>query len=186
MMKSRSTLLGLLTITAMLAGACSDLPSGPADHVPGPSASLLGLSDTSQVQVVKRLTPLSQDEIVTTTVTPAGGTILLPAAGLTIIVPPGAVSRDTTITVDAPAGNLVGYDFSPQGLVFNAPLVAVQNLVDTNALVSGTLESNLVAAYFQGSLDPQVTALQILPLSLSGTLGTFEIHHFSGYVIGTS
>ncbi len=186
MTKARSIVLGLLTATALVAVACSDLPSGPAAHVSRPAASLLGSGDTSQVQVVERLSPLSQSEIVTTTITPAGGTILLPEAGLTVTVPPGAVTRDTTIVVEAPAGNLVGYHFYPQGLVFNAPLIAVQDLAGTNAAVSGPIASSLVAAYFQGTLAPQVTALQILPLNLSGTLGTFEIHHFSGYVIGTS
>ena len=51
------------------------------------------------------------------------------------------------------------------------------------ALLDG---QDLFGAYFQGPLEPEVTALETLPLWLLRSLGLFRIDHFSGYVIATN
>jgi hypothetical protein len=183
--------VGVTLACAMLALAfgCTDPTGAPGDNlVPAPSESLLSaLLGGDTVVVVQRFVSLAEDEVVTTTVGPLGGRISLPNAGLTLVVPPGAVTAPTSITVSAPAGNLLGYSFHPHGLTFNVPLLASQDLSGTNAFAGlGAMSPNLVAAYFEGSLTPSVEALEILPLGLSGRLGLFNIQHFSGYIVGTN
>lgn len=181
---------GLVTaLTLGLATACSDAPTEPFAGRREAAPSLLpGPADAIEsVQVLERTAPLAIDETVTRTIGPLGGMITLPAAGLVMVVPPGALSRPTAITATAPAGGLVGYHFSPAGLTFEAPVRLVQDLLATTASpAEGPLGFQLVTAYFHGPLAPTVEALELLPLDLLGRLGVFTIAHFSGYVIGTS
>jgi hypothetical protein len=183
-----SLVLGCILVLA----SCSDEATVTAP-VPPPDRGLLdgtlGLLGGSSFQVLQRSHPLAQDESVTQVIGSAGGVIRLPDAGLTVYFPEDAVSTPTSITVDAPAGNLVGYHFAPHGLQFAHPLTAVQDMSKTDAGLLGQLLSGpLEAAYFVGDLDPTVNALQILHFNLLGLLGTgeFDIQHFSGYVIGTN
>jgi hypothetical protein len=171
-------------------GACSDVPTAPtADQSPPTGNGLLNLlgGGGREVRVVKRTVPLLADEVVTKTIGRSGGTIYLPKGGLTITVPRGAVTTNTTFTVTAPKGDLVGYHFAPHGVTFRKPLRASQRLAGTEI---GFLEGILnppFAAYFEGPLRPLMKVLEILDLNLSGLFGvaTFEIRHFSGYIIAT-
>ena len=95
--------------------------------------------------------------------------------------------RNTTFTVTAPAGDLVGYYFEPHGTVFHKPLRATQKLAGTEI---GFLEGILnppFAAYFDDGLLPILDVSEILGLNVSGLLGvaTFNVPHFSGYIIAT-
>jgi hypothetical protein len=185
----RALRLGLILGLVAL-GACSEAPTAPQDSVP--SASLLGLPLLSgggsvEAQVVRRTTPLATDEVVTKVIGYAGGTIYLPKAGLTVTVPYGAVLSNTTFTVKAPAGSLVGYEFEPHGTVFRKRLKASQRLAGTEiGLLQGILNPPF-AAYYEGSLLPLLNVNEILGLNISGLFGvaTFEIPHFSGYIIAT-
>lgn len=173
---------------ALFVAGCADSPTAPIDDpgygLLGSGGLLSGLDDTEvrDVQVVERSSPLERDEVVTETIGYAGGTIRLPRAGLTVHVPWGALRQRTEITVTAPAGNLVGYHFEPHGLEFARPVTLTQDLDLTDVL---SLDG-LSVAYFQGELEPTVTALESLPLLLLRTLGIFHIDHFSGYVIATN
>jgi hypothetical protein len=184
MRRSRFVALGIFAAMAM--SGCGDAPLSPTP--PEANEALLGLLGSSgQVEVLHRTTPLAQDEVVSETLGPFGGTISLPQAGLTIVVPVGALTSSTTITVTAPAGDLVGYHFQPHGLVFRKPLTAAQRTWGTDLGLLGAILSPPFAAYFQGELQPTVEALEILNLNLLGLLGIaqFQISHFSGYVIAT-
>ena len=188
MLRSRYLLESNLISAAAFTVACGDTPTSPGpEELSGvsPSASLPLLAEGNEVDVLRRLTPLAEDEVVTRTVGVFGGVIHLPDAGFAVIVPPLAVSAPTTITVVAPAGDLVGYHFFPEGLVFRVPLVALQNLLDTEAIDELPDGKSLVAAYIQGELTPTMQALEILPLDVTGILGSFPIRHFSGYVVAT-
>lgn len=172
---------------------CSGSPTSPKASPPQTTRDLLGgalelLGDSHPVSVLHRRTPLAEDETTSQVIGPAGGVLQLPKAGLTVFVPPLAVSTPTRITITAPAGDLVGYECEPQGLHFAHDLTAVQDMWDTDANLLWWLGSNgLEAAYFKGELEPTVNALEILPFNLMGALGTGEFHiaHFSGYVIAT-
>ena len=117
----------------------------------------------------------------------AGGVISLPGAGLKVVVPAGAVSAPTRITVTAPAGRGVWYEFAPHGLQFARPLQVTQDLRSTN--YGSLLSPSLKAAYFQdGTRDESthtalVTELVSTTLNVFRTSVTFPVKHFSGYMI---
>lgn len=172
----------------LLVAGCTDTPtapvSDPVEPQPGLLTDLLDHDDRTgeDVAVLERGQPLDTDEVVTETIGYRGGIIRLPRAGLTVVVPWGALRRDTRITVTAPAGDLVGYHFEPHGLEFRRSVTLMQDLQLTDVLA---LDSPSVA-YFQGALEPEVRALESLPLWVLRSLGVFEIDHFSGYVIATN
>jgi hypothetical protein len=189
MWRPRNLFRGILISAAAFTLACGESPTSPTplgdSAIPSVGSGPRRSPDANQVAVVHRLTALAEDEVVTRTIGLLGGVIHLPEAGLVVVVPPLAVSAPTTITVVAPAGDLVGYHFLPEGLVFRAPLLATQNLLLTDAPTALLEGSNLVAAYVQGEFSPVMRALELLPLDVAGALGTFSIRHFSGYVIAT-
>lgn len=187
MSRRRTLFVALLTGASFVIAGCTDSPTEPALGIDDPAYSLLGDLTTlvrrapeHEATVLRRRVPLGRDEVASQVIGPWGGTIRLEEAGLTVRVPMGALRSYTRITVTAPAGDLVGYYFEPHGLQFDRPLTVSQDLFSTEAL--GLLDG-LSAAYFEGDLQPRVTALESLPLWLLRLLGVFRIEHFSGYVI---
>jgi len=154
----------------------------------------IGSSSTTtgtQVTVLQRTVALNQDVTATRTIGLLGGVIALPSAGLTFIVPPGAVLQNTKITVTAPAGNLVAYTFAPHGLKFLVPATAAVDLRNTTAYGNATLLSVLQAGYFTDDLsNAQQTGLETVQELLSvqvqlGSTAVFEVPHFSGYLLAS-
>jgi hypothetical protein len=137
--------------------------------------------------VLTRTTPLANELRVVATIGSAGGTISIPQTGLTVNVPAGAVSRATQITVTAPRGAGVWYEFGPSGTRFAAPLTLTQDLRATNALRGATFE----AGYFvDGTLDHvrgTAPVKEFLPVTMNGTATalSFKVTHFSGYMVST-
>jgi hypothetical protein len=183
-----------------LAG-CSDLPTAPELEPVAPQNGLLG--DLVDVvvgtvggvvdavvgvlsPVLTRDEPLTSDEVVSRYIGPWGGTIRLPRAGLTVTVPRGALDRYTRITVKAPAGDLMAYEFLPHGTQFERPVTVAQEVSSNEA--AGGLE----AIYFEGELQPVVEVLEVLPTATIGSAAIFRLEHFSyygyrrrGYVVAT-
>ena len=183
-------LSALLLGIALFVVGCADLPTAPQPEAVEPEYGLLGSltggllgGGSDEVTVLRRTVPLAEDEVVSQWVGRWGGVIYLPRAGLTVAIPMGALDRYTRITVTAPAGDLVGYHFAPHGLEFDRKVTVTQNLLKTEGL---GLLSGLSVAYFEGELEPTVTALEALPIWLLRLLGIFQIEHFSGYVIATN
>ena len=107
----------------LLAGCAHDAtsPVEPTAAIPGkPSESLLGL--LLPVRGVTRAVPLKNDITVKAVIGSKGGTLTIPDAGLTLVVPAGAVKSNTTFTATAIAGRLVAYEFEPHGTTFAVPL----------------------------------------------------------------
>ena len=190
--------LGVLVTGLVLAVAGCDTPTAPEPAVSDePELGLLpgltgALRPDRPVEVLERTEALEQDFSVTQTIGRRGGVIRIPEAGLTVIVPRYALYRDTEITVTAPAGDLVGYHFAPHGLQFRRPITVRQDLSGTEATFLGNLLSGgLKGAYFQGDLQPRVSALEILDIDLLDVrlldllFAQFRTDHFSGYVIAT-
>ena len=177
----------LLSIV-LLAGCARDAasPVEPTIVPPKPNAALLGLLP---VRGVTRAAPLSKDISVSAVIDNKGGTLSIPEAGLTLVVPPNAVSSKTKFVATALAGNLVAYEFEPHGTRFAVPLQFQQDLKKVSLL--GALTSPLMkGAYFtdEGKLD-QTTGLafitELIPATLDllkGRVG-FPIKHFSGYLV---
>lgn len=191
-MPNRRTFLSalLLSVSIAIAG-CADLPTAPEPVMEDETSYELlsalapvvyGSGDAPTVTVLERSAPLVEDETVTKTIGRWGGVIRLREAGLTVIVPFGAVHERTEITVTAPAGDLVGYEFGPHGIEFRRPLTMMQDMTRTKGLGL----SGLSAVYFDGDLEPEVTALERIVLRLFEGLGIFRVNHFCGYVIATN
>jgi len=192
-MRLRSLGLAVITsaVTALAISGCSadaTAPSGAGAPAAAPSHSLVGvLSQPTSVSPLLRTTPLAADISASTLVGTLGGSLSIPSAGLTVVIPPLAVAPGTRITVTAVAGSNVAYEFEPHGLRFAVPLVATQNLRGTQAQSGGPVDPlSLFVGYFPDATQ-QTTVSELLNVNVSllNQLSVFSIWHFSGYIIAT-
>jgi hypothetical protein len=189
----------LAAATAALLGSslvgCADTSKSPLEPSATQSNSLLGLnlggtSTSTKVYGALWKSELTSDLHATASIGPLGGTLKLPATGLTVVVPPGAVLKQTTFGVTALKGRMVAYDFQPAGTRFIVPLIVTQSAapVNMNAPVVGL--GLMRPGYFQAATDldqtsGQATVTELLPqitLDLLGNI-TFTVPHFSGYIV---
>ena len=190
-MRPRSLTSFVVAVAAtFVASACaSDSPAAPKAPPASQAAShsllggLLGGSTTTTwtVDPILRSTPLASDIVVSRNIGPLGGTISIPGAGLTIVVPPLAVPTTTAFRITARKGSFVAYDMEPHGTKFLVPLIATQSLVNTNA--SGLANLSLSLGYYP---DPShittVTELLGVQVDLLKLTAVATIPHFSGYI----
>jgi hypothetical protein len=183
--------LAALAVGALTLASCGgDQPTRPLlrqSPPEAPASDLLGgLTSLIGVNGLQRTTPLAAPITVTKVIGPEGGTLAIPQAGVTVVVPRGALVTTTTITMTARAGSLVAYDFAPHGVVFAKPLVFSQQLRGTNAtLLSAPL---LGLGYYR---DPSLLSKSggLVSELLNGTVNTLSwtftstIPHFSGYIV---
>lgn len=206
----RKRLLGFvgaaLIASAVIAGCTDRAATAPLSaSATQPSKSLLGgllggvVGTVGKllnivVTLVTRPTPLQQDVVWAFDAGPGGTVSANRAAGLSITVPPGALSQTTHITVTVKAGNVYNYQFQPEGLQFAVPVVVTQDVSDNSllgSLLTGLLGSNKTAkgAYYSAptlQYDPktgQATVNEIEPTISGAGLLSFQIKHFSGYTI---
>jgi len=173
----------------LLAGCARDAasPVEPTAAIPQkPSAALLGLLP---VRGVTRSTPLATNLSASAVIGKAGGTITIPQAGLTLVVPPGAVTANTKFTATALAGRVVAYEFEPHGTKFAVPLQFTQDLRKVS-LLSALTAPLMDGAYFtdSGNINQSfglavVTELLPATVDLLHSRVTFPIKHFSGYLV---
>ena len=207
----RKRLLGIvgaaLIASAVVAGCADRAPTAPV--VPSaatqPSNSLLGgllggvIGTVGKllnivVTLVERPTALSQDIVWSFDAGPGGAISGNRQAGLSITVPPGALSKDVRITVTVKAGKVYNYQFAPEGLQFALPVVVTQDVSDNSligSLLGGLLGSSKTAkgAYYAAptlQYDPRTgsaTVNELEPTVNAGGLLSFQIRHFSGYTV---
>jgi len=190
--------LRLFTLTSVATAALFAYGCGESPTAPSPAAvsapveasntllgSLLGTSTT--VTPLLRTTPLKTSITAAQTIGPLGGVLSIPSAGITVVVPPLAVTKATKISVTALAGSNVAYQFEPHGIKFTIPLVATQSLKGTQAQSGGLISPlSLFAGYFpDGSKVTSVTELLNLNVNLLNQTSVLTIWHFSGYIIAT-
>jgi hypothetical protein len=147
------------------------------------------------VLILKRTVALNSDVSASATIGPAGGTLSIPRAGITVEFPKGAVATRTLITATAGAGQAVAYEFEPHGLRFGAPVVVRQELVKTAAARDAALAQSLQGSYFEGTLAANLLdaagSFAHIKESRKGKLKSsqryleFTIEHFSGYMVST-
>jgi hypothetical protein len=184
------TTFAVAVAATFAASACSsDSPAAPTPPVvpaAAPSQSLLGgllggSTSTKTITPLLRTTPLAADIKVSQTIGVLGGVIAIPGAGLTIVVPPLAVGKATAFSITARKGSYVAYDMEPHGTKFLVPLVATQNLTNTNA--RGLLNLSLSLGYYQDSSHiTSVSELLSVQLDLLHLTAVSTIPHFSGYI----
>src|SRR4051794_36184215 len=75
-------------------------------------AASLNRSGNASVPIVEREKPI-REVTASKVIDSRGGTISLPEAGLTLIVPAGAVANATAFSVTAIEGSSVAYEFEP-------------------------------------------------------------------------
>ena len=144
----RKRLLGFLgaalIASAVIAGCTDRAPSAPNAPLSAtasqPSNSLLGglvggvvgvLGKLVNIVVslVARPAPLPQDIVWSFNAGPGGVISANRAAGLSVAIPPGALSQNVRITVRVKAGNVYNYQFAPEGLQFAKPVLVTQDVV---------------------------------------------------------
>jgi hypothetical protein len=177
----------MVVAVAVVVGSVScarENPTAPPSRIATPDASdrILFPSPVTIVPL-QRVTPLAANQQASATIGVFGGSISIPNAGLTIVVPPLAVLSPTTITATALAGSSVAYEFSPHGLQFLAPVVALQSLAGTEAGIGGPrFGQPLYVGYFANAgLISSVTELLNAPVNVLGLTSTAVLWHFSGY-----
>ncbi|MDQ6611315.1 MAG: hypothetical protein M3Y64_02690 [Gemmatimonadota bacterium] len=132
------------------------------------------------------VSPLVQSAIIDN----RGGTIELKSLGLKITIPSGAITgAPIAITVKALAGSMVAYEFEPHGTVFAKPLKFEQSL-DNTTWEDIKFKGVLSGGYFQDAGQLNVmggTALlnETYPVTVSSKNVSFDIWHFSGYMVAT-
>jgi hypothetical protein len=193
--RSLAALVSLVAVSVTLA-ACgatdSTAPIPPAASVTKPApadaananllTTLLGAPQT--INPVHRDTPLATSITVSKKIGILGGTIAIPQAGVSVVIPPLAIPVAKTISITAMAGNKVAYTFEPHGLKFTLPLVMTQNLSKTDA--SGGLLGllDLKVGYFPDNSNPtSVTELLGVQVNLLNQTAVTTLWHFSGYII---
>jgi hypothetical protein len=128
------------------------------------------------------------------TITPWGGTLVIPESDFTITFPYGAVSQPTLITITSDP-NYVAYKMQPAGIRFAKPVVVTQRLRNT-AVYGQPLSSKLFGAYISDDLLDLGKILNALEIELSTTIFTpgtsslpnievWTVNHFSRYMLAS-
>lgn len=187
-----TVLVGTAAI-GVITACSSDRLTGPAPVAPA-SAGLIGnvldlvKGILTPVTGLLRTSSLSSSITRSITVNKNGGELIIPETGLTLTIPKNAVSSTVTIKVTAVAGNMIAYNFEPHGIKFATPITFSQDLSKT--AFNGKNPKNLQGGYFKvleqlnllrglGLVDEQ------LPARVSNNRVSFDISHFSGYMVST-
>jgi hypothetical protein len=172
-----------------LACAGSD-PVAPAitrQARPTQAAAVRARAKRSKVKGVRWLAPLKHDVTATALIGSEGGVLTLPASGLRLVVPAGAVSEPTEFRATAIAGKVVAYDFEPAGSTFSVPLRLEQDpaLVNLKHVDRAKVKVGYIPS--RGDVD-QANAVadvaELIPVTWSSASITGLVWHFSGYIIG--
>lgn len=177
-----------LQVVAVAAlAACAGDPTATSTPLTPSAPYAADFSALMATTPLNRAVALKQDLTVARIIGSEGGTIKFPAAGLTLTVPAGAVSRNTRFSITALKGKAVAYEFQPHGTVFARSLIARQSLLGTQLPVGGEV---LQAGYFPNRtlVDPTGTSAlvsEFIPGSVDSQLVAFRwnIDHFSGYIV---
>jgi len=174
LMKARRVIVPALLLIAAL--ACTDRsPTSLAPVAPPPQADLIGslLGGTGLLKCSDL--PYASS---TSTIGPQGGSIS--AGPHTLVIPPGALSASTSITMTAPTGlGVNAVKFAPEGLRFSTP--ASLSMSYSNCSLLGKILPKRIA-YTDDHLNILSYLLSLDNLSSKRVTG--KVNHFSAYVVG--
>ncbi|MEO6446720.1 MAG: hypothetical protein ABIZ91_13255 [Gemmatimonadaceae bacterium] len=184
------------TVGSLILTACgTDVPTAPGVRAPAfENASTALQSDAaSPFVVLGRSAGLKKDVTVSASIGAAGGTLKISSAGLTLVIPPGAVTETVNFSVTALAGPAVAYEFAPHGMTFLKPLEFRQKLRDTNWSAAalgggyfkerGQVNNDGLTAVLNENLE--ATIKDEADVEVDGKYVTFGIWHFSGYLVSS-
>lgn len=189
--------LTLPAIAMLAVGGCGDRtnPTGPTATVRESGAQIARTQAMATGFIVKRTTNISDDIVVTRTITPEGGWIAVDSAGLYVYFPKYAVATDLVVTVTAHKGNKVVYSFEPHGTQFAQPVYVAQLLRYTE--LNTPRNKNRVrpwGGYMPDGLadvndDGTGNFAEIFDAQFYGkgndTYALFATTHFSGYALAS-
>ena len=185
-----SLALAVATLAACTHGdASADAPLAP----PGGAALARAHGKPRATWTASALTrdvPLAEDVVLRQVVDARGGTLELRALGLRVEVPAGAVLAPMTIQITAVAGEMIAYDFAPEGAVFTRPILVSQSVRGTSwERLKKSQRQDVAAGYFtdRSMLDHASGTARIAEVlattpAWSGNEIQFPVHHFSGYM----
>jgi hypothetical protein len=185
---SAAAAVGALLINACATPESPVAPQSPIAPSVAASSSLLGLSTTTTtVTPLQRTKPLAKDLSASANIGALGGKLAIPGAGITVVVPPLALTSTKLVTVTALAGSNVAYTFEPHGTKFLVPLVVTQDLSNTQAKTGGLIDPlSLFVGYFPDSNNIlSVTELLNINLNLLNQTAVFTVTHFSCYIVAS-
>ena len=178
--------LGAVALTSCGTDHPTALPRLQHEAPAEPQALLGSLTSLLELDGLQRTKALAAPITVTKSIGAEGGTLAIPEAGVTVVVPRGALATTTKITMTARAGTLVAYDFAPHGITFAKPLVFTQQLRGTNASL---LNASLLRLGYYADPSLLGTTSAVVSDLLGGVVNTLSwsftstIPHFSGWVV---
>jgi hypothetical protein len=186
--------VAILTAAAIVV-ACGEQALLVSPRLDGaPPLGVVADTQGAAVLPVKRQAALSADQRWSFDVGPSGTTVRYASAGLTITVPPGAVSAPTHITVVALRGEALAYRFEPHGLQFAQPLELRQSLRSLRLGQAALGVPRLFAGYFvddsltTDAVSGEARVFEILPvlIDVKAHDAILSIRHFSGYTVASA
>ena len=203
----KNTLLSLAVVAGgLLTTACGDAfttASEPVQDLKPKLGAFFSKEPAPGMTVMRRTTPLASDVSVTGQFNYYDeGWLSLPAAGIHIYVPQGAVrtKERVAITLTGLAGDAVAFEFAPHGIVFAKQLRIRVDVAKTEAeyLIAkdppNGMLSDMIGVYYEWNADGQAVPVEKFPIywndmgadkgpgSSSGVI-EFYTNHFSGYAI---
>jgi hypothetical protein len=174
MKAARRRIVGIVLLCGLaLASGCSDRSLTAPQPAP-PSADLIG-----SLLGATGLLKCSNLPYASTTQTVGIGGGIISAGPHTLVIPPGALTRPTTITMTVPTGlGVNAVKFQPEGLRFEVPAALTMSYANCSLLgkllpkrIAYTTD-NLQILYYLLSLD-----------NLLSKYVTGKVNHFSSYAI---
>ena len=186
--------MGAATI-GLLAACSSESLTAPTTARPsnGMTSAALATVATAMVNVsgLLRAAPVIFPVTRSRTFDRNGGQLDIPELGFSLKVPAGAFPGQTlTISVTAGRGRMVAYNFEPHGTTFLKPLTISQQLQGTNGMLGQMIRTDLAGGYFKNdtqlnTMTNSATIDEAFGIVFTGTTASFDITHFSGYMVST-
>jgi hypothetical protein len=197
---SRICTLAIATVAFSITG-CAD-----SSEITGPEVvpqqnllgGLLGVVDGLLQKKAVKWTDAPGAPSVSAVIGSGGGRMSIPSADFTIDFPAGALSSNTTITVQVVRSSYVTYDMLPHGIRFRVPVTVTQGLHNTAAYDDRGSWSTLTGTYVLGDIIPNLLGLfQATEILNSKTYWifdtdgrhpdyqTWQLNHFSRYMLAS-
>ena len=162
-MKSLARICSLALVTAAISLAGCSEPADLTGPAVTPDQNLLsGLLGTVTDLLEKKAVKWNDSPgslTVSGVIGAGGGSLSIPRADFRIDFPAGALSRNTTITVNVVRSSYVTYDMLPHGTRFGTPVTVTQGLHNTAAYDDSRSWSTLTGTYVLGDIIPNLLGL---------------------------